>query len=672
MSADPAMPRLGRVLLSAWDKAGLAEFARSLHVEFGAELLSTGGTAAALSAAGLPVTLIETVTGQPEMLDGRVKTLHPAVHAGILANRTNPDHLRQIATAGITAIDAVVVDLYPFESVTADPACDPARAIEMIDIGGVALLRAAAKNHEHVLVLSASADRAELLSLLRDATRVAAAGGWSAVRRQWAARTLERVSRYDAAIAAYLRQPSASGARACSAAERGGAAARVAEGSAARVSEGVAAPVADHALESWPLRYGENPHQAARVELHGCGSAERGAGAASGGAGDASRGAGAASCGAGGPSLPAAVALAARRGYQPADAVSYNNLLDADAALELCADLARGFPGAAACCFVKHSNACGVGVAGAGAAAVDAAARAEAPSIVASSEADAREAAYRLAYLGDPNAAMGGVLAVSHEVDAAYAKLVMETFPRFGRPLRESGAAHAPGAFFLEVWVAPSFADDAVAVIRGNAAALGGPVGASSASPGGGWGERVRLLPVGPMAAGGDALLAGSGVNAGSGFRRRDIAGGALWQSVDALGGDSGAWRVVTRRAPTPGEMIDLRAAWLICKHTRSNAISLVRGGALLGNGAGQMSRVMSCRVAVWLARENGHAAALPGAVAASDAFFPFADGPRLLLEAGVRAIIQPGGSKRDADTIALCDEAGVAMIFTSERHFRH
>ncbi|QOJ13178.1 MAG: bifunctional phosphoribosylaminoimidazolecarboxamide formyltransferase/IMP cyclohydrolase [Planctomycetia bacterium] len=631
MSADAPAPALRRVLLSAWDKTGLVDFARALHAEFGSDLLSTGGTAAVLAAAGLPVTLIETLTRQPEMLDGRVKTLHPAIHAGLLADRSNPDHLRQLVNAGFEPIDAVVVDLYPFESVTADPACDLARAIEMIDIGGVALLRAAAKNHEHVLVLSAPADRDELLGLLRDPAQVAAAGGWGAVRRRWAIRTFDRVSRYDATISDYLRR-------------------------IGTIDE--PAP-----RGTWELRYGENPHQSARVEENRESLESKTLA----------------------PSLTAGVALAAARGYQPADAVSYNNLLDADAALELCDDLARAFAVSSVSCFIKHSNACGVGVAPPGAGApissIGVGTPANPSGLVAADREIARESAYRRAYLGDPNAAMGGVLAVNHEVDAGFARLVMETFPRYGRPLRDAGAAHAPGAFFLEVWVAPSFTEEAVTLIRGNTAPAGGGPTRSDALPArppGGWGERVRLLPVGPMGAPrGDSPAGVSPQNAtaargDSAERRRDIAGGSLWQSVDALGTDPAGWRVVTRRAPTDQEWLDLRVAWLVCKHTRSNAISIVRDAALLGNGAGQMSRVMSCRLAVWLARENGHHDALAGAVAASDAFFPFSDGPRVLIEAGVRAIIQPGGSKRDADTLAMCDDAGVTMIFTSERHFRH
>lgn len=301
--------------------------------------------------------------------------------------------------------------------------------------------------------------------------------------------------------------------------------------------------------------------------------------------------------------------------------------------------------------FVKHSNACGVGIA-----------------------ADPMDA-YRRAYLGDPNAAMGGVLAVNFDVTPEFAAGVMETYDRFGKPLKEAGAAHAPGGFFVEVWVAPSFDDEAVKIIRGTAGAKtlpSSPDGSPHTPPKKKWGENVRLLAVGDMSRAPDPTE----------LQYRSIAGGMLVQTPDLLALNEDQWQVVTQRRPTDAELADLRLAWLICKHTKSNAISIVKDGMLIGNGAGQMSRVMSCRVATWLARENGHMGAgnreegtgigVDGPVAASDAFFPFADGPGILIDAGITAIIQPGGSKRDAETVALCDQSGVAMIFTGTRHFRH
>lgn len=555
-----------RALLSVWDKSGIVEFARALHAEFAVELLSTGGTAQTLRDAGIPVTLIEDLTGFPEMLGGRVKTLHPAVHAGILADRANPDHLRQLAQAGIAPIELVVVDLYPFEQAIAAPGCTPEQAIEMIDIGGVALLRAAAKNHQHVVAIATVAGRERLLACMRSS----GAGPDAMFRAEMAFEALREVTRYDAQIAAWL---------------------------AAR------AALPGYIVHEWrsrgALRYGENAHQAAEL----CATFDSAAG----------------------PNLaraavpPTAAAVAA----QPA--LSYNNYLDADAALGLCAELTRAAgaaPAAPAVVFVKHNNPCGAAV-----------------------QAD-RFAAYRQAYLADPNAAMGGVLAVNFEVDAEFAAAVMETYDQLGRPLKEAGAPFAPGGFFVEVWLAPQFHPQAVALIRARKK----------------WGENVRLLGVGEMRT----------APAADARQQRTIAGGLLLQTPDLAGLDEGQWRIASRRPPSAAELDDLRLAWLICKHTRSNAISIVRDGMLLGNGAGQMSRVMSCRVATWLARENGHAGRLPGSVAASDAFFPFADGPRLLIEAGVRAIIQPGGSKRDDETLALCDAHDVALILTGTRHFRH
>jgi len=768
-----------RALISAWDKTGVIEFARALAKEFGVEILSTGGTARELSQAGIPVTMVEQVTDFPEMLDGRVKTLHPHIHAGILADRDNPEHMRQLAAHAIRPIDLVVVNLYPFERTIAKPDCTPAEAIEMIDIGGPCLLRAAAKNHRHVLVAGCARHYDEILELLRGA----AAGRPIPMetRTKLAAAAFTATSGYDAEVFGWFNRQSA------------------ASGSAA---SDTGATRALRLVSRGELRYGENPHQKAEVLAW-----RREAGE--------------------GLDLTAA--------YEPGGAgsvaLSYNNYLDADAAMQLCADLSResaaigssgahrfstgdqpggspfepvhakqwthrdlphlqspgetyfvtfrlanrtlndaerdtvlsaarhwhgvkvtlhaavvmpdhvhllltphnvdegvsvslaelmhsikrhsaqeinrsrgetgplwqreyfdrlirneaefaekwnymeanpvkagiakageyrwfwrsrtgwreqirdqerdrlesgsiihrlktgaehqllsaatgqGAGRAATCCFIKHTNPCGVGV-----------------------HVDPVEA-YRRAYLGDPNAAMGGVLAVDFQVTSAIADAVMETLPRWGK-------AAGASAFFVEVWIAPGFDAEAVQVIR-------------TRRP---WGEKTRLLHVGEIrrpATSGQQLY-------------RSIAGGLLEQTPDMAALNEESWRVVTNRAPGEREMADLRLAWLITKHTRSNAISLCRDGLLIGNGAGQMSRVMSCRIATWLAKENGHAGRLAGAAAASDAFFPFRDGPELLLAAGVTALIQPGGGKRDTDTIAACDERGAAMVLTGTRHFRH
>jgi phosphoribosylaminoimidazolecarboxamide formyltransferase/IMP cyclohydrolase len=301
--------------------------------------------------------------------------------------------------------------------------------------------------------------------------------------------------------------------------------------------------------------------------------------------------------------------------------MSFNNYADACAALELCAELSRAAPWqtgptrTSSCCFIKHTNACGTAV-----------------------HADPIEA-YRRAYLGDPNAAMGGILAVNFDVTPEFAAAVMETYQRWGK-------AAGAGGFFVEVWLAPTFDDAAVEVIRTKKD----------------WGKRVRLLSVGDL---------GTPPNPDElDFKR--IAGGMLMQTPDLVGLDEEHWKVVTQRQPSQAEMNDLRLAWLICKHTKSNAITICKDGMLIGNGAGQMSRVMSCRIATWLASENGHADQLKGAAAASDGFFPFRDGPDLLVDAGVTALIQPGGSKRDPEVIDACNARGVALIITGTRHFKH
>jgi hypothetical protein len=319
-------------------------------------------------------------------------------------------------------------------------------------------------------------------------------------------------------------------------------------------------------------------------------------------------------------------------------------------------------PTASVACFIKHTNACGVGITPVeeGNSAWNAAGQIE---------------AYRRAYLGDPNAAMGGVLAVNFDVDVEFAAAVMETYQRFGKPLKASGHPGAPGGFFVEVWVAPAFTDAALALIRG---ALE-PTEGMPTPPKKDWGKRVRLLAVADTSAGSLSRPLGGAPHERTAsqphtiaLQVKSIAGGLLTQTSDDVGLNEDDWRVVTKRAPTDREMADLRLAWLVGKHTKSNAISICRDGMLIGNGAGQMSRVMSCRVATWLAADNGHQDALRGSAAASDAFFPFRDGPDLLIDAGVTAIIQPGGSKRDAKVIAACDERDVAMVTTGTRHFRH
>jgi phosphoribosylaminoimidazolecarboxamide formyltransferase/IMP cyclohydrolase len=563
--------RIRRALISVYDKTDLVPLAAALSGEFGVEIISTGGTAAALAAAGVPVTPVERITGFSQMLDGRVKTLDARLHAAILADRDNPDHLRQLAAQGIEPIDMVVVNLYPFARTIADPGCRIEQAVEMIDIGGPCLLRAAAKNHRHVLVVSSPRQYAAVLEAFRRAGPTLAAVDC----KQYAAEAFWLTSIYDGTISQWLDRDT---------------------------SLGESRRLAVHLELDDATAYGENPHQRGCLWRSGVGMS--------------------------GLSLRQALVGGATV------PLSFNNCADASAALELCVELTRAGnalvaatrPGGAGrgpsvAVFVKHANPCGVGV-----------------------HPDPLEA-YRRAYLGDPTAAMGGILAVNFGVEAAFAEAVMETYQRWGRALKDGGAPQAPGGFFVEVWVAPVFDAQAVEVIRSRKE----------------WGRRVRLIAVGDL-----ARVEPEEPD----FRR--LFGGILTQGRDRLGLEWEKWQSVGSRQPTPEEAADLSLAWLVCKHTRSNAVTICRDGMLIGNGAGQMSRVMSCRIAVWLAEANGHGQALRGASAGSDGFFPFADGPQILADAGVRAIIQPGGSKNDAGVIEFATRRDLVMILTGTRHFRH
>ena len=787
MSAIP----IRRALIAVYDKTGISEFAKALVDEFGIEIISTGGTAKHLKAAGVPVTMVEDVTGFPELLDGRVKTLHPNIHAGILADRDNPDHMQQLKEHGIKPIDMVVVNLYPFEETVKDPNCKFEDAIEMIDIGGPCMLRAAAKNHKHVLVICGNArDYDNALANMRSSNI-------DDERADYAGAVFHETCGYDAKVSEWLGVG----------------------------KDGI--PMWRYlSLFNWGgLRYGENPHQSAELLMYG------------------------------NPDDGLDLTTADVIEDESARAqLSFNNYVDADAALALCAELARAaeqlslgsalwhrliagggpqqsnrnpamqpitgervshrnlphiqkdgvtyfltfrvkqgelsyeerdlvmecclypdkkqaivhavtvmpdhvhllltplstdgggsvslskilhgikgvsgrkisdhrsvagpvwqdetfdrivrnrdeyiekltyvcenpvtadlpkcrhypwvvcekYPGwsdrdraaivdqehelvayfpqeadqirnfhrllagataqlasqaetrgaLATCVFIKHTNACGVGI------------------------SDDPIEAYRRAYLGDPNAAMGGILAVNFNVDKAFAEAVMATLQQFKDDAIAGGCANPPQAFFAEVIVAPSFDDDAIEVIR-------------TAKK---WGERVRLLDVGDMTKPPSA----------DDFDYKRITGGMLMQSPDLLGLNENDWKIATDKQPTDEEMNDARLAWLTCKHTKSNAITICKNGMLIGNGAGQMSRVMSCRIATWLAKENGHESKLAGSVAASDAFFPFRDGLDILADAGVTTVIQPGGSKRDDEVIAAANERGIAMILTGTRHFKH
>ncbi len=552
--------RIKRALISVHDKTNVERFGRGL-ARLGVEILSTGGTARLLTDAGVDVTLVEQVTGAPEMLDGRVKTLHPVIHAAILADRQNPAHMQQLADHGIEPIDLVVCNLYPFESVVAQPDCSFADAIENIDIGGPTMVRAAAKNHRGVLIVCTPRDYPLLLDHLERNDCVIDSD--DPIRLTLAHHAFNLVWLYNRAISRYFF------------------------GQLLRRRGGVEAPEAESADEGLPpeldmflarkqkLRYGENPHQSGALYLSGA---------------------------------PVAGTIANARQIGGMG-MSFINYLDAHAALELVRDLGQ-LPSPSAAVIVKHASPCG--------AAVD----------------DDPVEAYRRAYLSDPVAAMGGILAINTPVDLRLAEAVVDSYANWGK-------AAGAGGFLLHVWVAPAFDDDAVKLITERKA----------------WGKDVRLLAVGPIAADFDQ----------TDLDVKPLGQAVLVQAVDNQPISSETWQVITRREPTEAEMVDLRFAWLVCKHVKSNAIVIAKERALAGAGAGQTSRVMSCRIAAELAGERAK-----GAVAASDAYFPFPDGPAALVEAGVTAIVQPGGSKGDQATIDFCNEHDVAMVFTGTRHFLH
>ncbi len=525
------LPPIRRALVSVSDKSKLDILAQIL-IESQVEVLSTGGTHAALEQLGVAVVKVSEYTGAPEILDGRVKTLHPKIHGGILALPTAA-HGAELRLHGIAPIDLVVVNLYPFRSVVARPDCGFDEAVENIDVGGPTMVRAAAKNWQRVAVIVDPDDYEGLGEALRAGGKVLP----ESLRRRLARKAFAHTAAYDAAIASYLARFDDAG-------------------------EAVAADTLPDELQligtaHGELRYGENPHQPARFY------------AVAGATGEA-------------PGLDRAI-------VHQGKALSYNNLLDADAALGLVRDLQRLGPAAAV---IKHVSPCGVAVGGGSIAEV-----------------------YRRARDADAESAFGGIVALSHEVDEHAAQLLVETF--------------------LEVVIAPSYTPEARQVLAGkkNLRVIELPFGTASANP-------VRL---------------------------RSIAGGLLAQREDTIGVTAAQGRVVTRRAPTPAELLDLELAQVAAKWVRSNAIVLCKGGVTVGIGGGQTSRVEAARQASARAGERAR-----GAVLGSDAFFPFRDGVDAAAAAGVTAIVQPGGSVRDEETIAAADEHGVAMVFTGQRHFRH
>ncbi|WP_267347940.1 bifunctional phosphoribosylaminoimidazolecarboxamide formyltransferase/IMP cyclohydrolase [Sphingomonas sp. GM_Shp_2] len=522
-----------RALLSVSDKTGVIDLARAL-AERGVDLVSTGGTAKAIRDAGLPVRDISDVTGFPEMMDGRVKTLHPMVHGGLLAVRDDASHARAMEEHGIGAIDLVVVNLYPFQQTVAKGAGRD-EIIENIDIGGPSMVRSAAKNHAYVAILTDPSDYDAFLAEL------AANDGASGIdmRRRLAAKAYAATAAYDAAIAQWF----------------------------AFADQGEAFPATlpmAYTRHHEPLRYGENPHQVAALYLP-----QKGA-----------------------------------RGIAQAEqlqgkALSYNNLNDADAALELVSEFIDGPPTVV---IVKHANPCGV------------------------ASGDTLLDAYKAAFACDTVSAFGGIIACNRPLDA-------ET-------------AEAISGIFTEVVVAPDASPEARAIFARK--------------------KNLRLL------------LSGELPNpARPGLMVKSIAGGLLVQSRDNGRLTDDMLKVVTRRAPTEQELADCRFAWTVAKHVKSNAIVYAKGGSTAGVGAGQMNRLESARIAAWKAKDAADKAgwAEPrtiGSAVASDAFFPFADGLLAAVEAGATAVIQPGGSIRDDEVIAAADEAGLAMVFTGMRHFRH
>ncbi|ERE17429.1 bifunctional phosphoribosylaminoimidazolecarboxamide formyltransferase/IMP cyclohydrolase [Pseudogulbenkiania ferrooxidans] len=525
------MTKIERALISVSDKNGVLEFARELSA-LGVHILSTGGTAKLLLEAGLPVTEVSDYTGFPEMLDGRVKTLHPKVHGGILGRRDLPEHVATMAEHGIGNIDLVCVNLYPFEATIANPDCSLEDAIENIDIGGPTMVRSAAKNWAHVAIVTDSADYPALVGELK------ANGGKlaKATRFELAKKAFTHTAAYDGAISNYLTS--------------------LADGVVEGKPERVAFPNRLNAqfIKVQDMRYGENPHQAAAFyrDLD-----------------------------------PAAGSIAHYQQLQGKE-LSYNNIADADAAWEA----VKTFDDTA-CVIVKHANPCGVAVG---------------PDTL---------AAYKLAFATDTTSAFGGIIAFNRPVDAATVEAVTGQF--------------------LEVLIAPSFTEEAKAIIAAK--------------------KNVRVLEI-PLQAGANR------------FELKRVGGGVLVQTPDIRNVGLEELRVVSKRQPTAKEMSDLLFAWRVAKYVKSNAIVFCKDGQTAGIGAGQMSRVDSTRIAARKAQDAG--LSLAGAVAASDAFFPFRDGIDVIAEQGIKAIIQPGGSMRDEEVFAAADEHGIALVLTGVRHFRH
>ncbi len=519
-----------RALLSVSDKTDLVPFARKL-TDLGIQLISTGGTKRVLEEAGLEVTSIDAVTGFPEMMDGRVKTLHPKVHGGLLALRDDSGHLASMEEHGIEAIDLVCINLYPFEQTVAKADVTEGEAIEQIDIGGPSMVRSAAKNHRFVTVVT---DPSQYDEVVRELDSHEGRTTLS-LRRKLCLAAFAKTAAYDTAIAGWL----------------------------ARTSSEVFPKVLQKSFEKGEeLRYGENPHQAGAVYVDAKATE---------------------------PSVAKARQLHGK-------GLSFNNLYDANGALELVKEIDAGQAAGAA--VIKHANPCGFAF------------------------ASELSEAFANAYEGDPLAAFGGIVAMNREVDEATADVI------------------AKGKKFLEVIIAPSFDAEALEILKER------------------W-SNVRILETGELPKPGERDT--------NEHEYKRITGGLLVQERDMAAFDVSEWEHAAGPEPSTEDLEEMRFAMIAVKHLKSNAVCLVNGGMLVGAGAGQMDRVASCDISIAKAGERAK-----GSVAGSDAFFPFRDGPDKLIAAGVRGIAQPGGSKRDEETIAACQEAGVTLMLTGRRHFKH
>jgi len=528
-------------LVSVSDKTGVVEFVRKL-ANLGVKIISTGGTAKALTQAGIQVVGIESVTGFPEMMDGRVKTLHPKIHGGLLGLRDKSDHVAAMKKHGIEPIDLVCVNLYPFEQTVARPGCTLEDAIENIDIGGPSMVRSAAKNHRFVVVVTHPSQYDRVLAEMGKTGGAVSAD----LRTELARAAFGLTAAYDAAIARYLND---------------------------RAGDRFPERLSLAATKSAALRYGENPHQAGACYKFA-------------GAGETS--------------------VSSGRLLDGGTPISFNNLLDTNAAFELVKEF-----DAPAAVVVKHLNPCGCAV-----------------------DENICEA-YRKAYEGDVVSAFGGIVAVNRTVDVELAQTIMESYGRFGKARGASG-------FFAEVVIAPIFEPEAVEIIRTLKS----------------WGSRVRLIETGPIDR--------SRIAAGE-YDVRCIVGGLLVQQRDLVGWEPEALTYPTKARPTRDQMEDLRIAWLVAKHTKSNTIVLVKNRRVVGVGAGQMNRVESGLIAFKNAGPDSQGSAM-----ASDAFFPFPDNVENAAANGVAAIVQPGGSVKDDEVIAAADNHNIAMVFTGKRHFLH